>query len=180
MDEYLDEEIESLKQAFELICKEWARSVRASLPAPDDFVQCLTSNLQTLALASHNSPTQAQRTRFLTAQNPALMKRNVLASFTDVLLLPVTIVPRTVGAGVVAVGGAVGGAVGAVGTGMVQGIAMLNPQRWVGGTGSVNNAKEYASFGLGDSEGEAAIFEIGADEEGGDDGVDEGSMAPCT
>ncbi|KAG2033348.1 exocyst complex component Sec10-like protein [Suillus americanus] len=158
MDEYLDEEIESLKQAFEVICKEWARS--------------------TLALASHGSPTQAQQTRFLTAQNPALMKRTVLASFTDVLLLPVTIVPRTVGAGVVAVGGAVGGAVGAVGTGMVQGIAMLNPQRWVGGTGSVNNAKEYTSFGLGDAEGEAAIFEIGADEEGGDDGVDESLMAP--
>ncbi|KAG1888140.1 exocyst complex component Sec10-like protein [Suillus subluteus] len=160
MDEYLDEEIESLKQAFEVICKEWARS--------------------TLALASHGSPTQAQQTRFLTAQNPALMKRTVLASFTDVLLLPVTIVPRTVGAGVVAVGGAVGGAVGAVGTGMVQGIAMLNPQRWVGGTGSVNNAKEYTSFGLGNAEGEAAIFEIGADEEGGDDGVDESSMAPYT
>ncbi|KAG1767604.1 exocyst complex component Sec10-like protein [Suillus placidus] len=156
MDEYLDEEIESLKQAFEVICKEWARS--------------------TLALASHGSPTQAQQTRFLTAQNPALMKRTVLASFTDVLLLPVTIVPRTVGAGVVAVGGAVG----AVGTGMVQGIAMLNPQRWVGGTGSVNNAKEYASFGLGGAEGEAAIFEIGADEEGGDDGVDESSMAPSS
>ena len=34
------------------------------------------------------------------------MKRNVLASFTDILLLPVTIVPRTVGA----VGGAIGGA----------------------------------------------------------------------
>ncbi|KAG2131018.1 exocyst complex component Sec10-like protein [Suillus clintonianus] len=138
MDEYLDEEIESLKQAFEVICKEWDRS--------------------TLALASHSSPTQAHQTRFLTAQNPALMKRTVLASFTNVLLLPVTIVPRTVGAGVVAVGGAVGGAVGAVGTGMVQGIAMLNPQRWVGGTGSVNNAKEYASFG--GAEGEAAIFEI--------------------
>ncbi|KAG1807438.1 exocyst complex component Sec10-like protein [Suillus subaureus] len=154
MDEYLDEEIESV------ICKEWARS--------------------TLALASHGSPTQAQRTRFLTAQNPALMKRTVLASFTDVLLLPVTIVPRTVGAGVVAVGGAVGGAVGAVGTGMVQGIAMLNPQRWVGGTGSVNNTKEYTSFGLGDAEGEASIFEIGADEEGGDDGIDESSMAPSS
>lgn len=37
MDEYLDEEIESLKQAFELICKEWARSVRASLPTPDSL-----------------------------------------------------------------------------------------------------------------------------------------------
>jgi recyclin-1 len=156
MDEYLDEEIESLKQAFEVICKAWARS--------------------TLALASHGSPTQAQQTRFLTAQNPALMKRTVLASFTDVLLLPVTIVPRTVGAGVVAVGGAVG----AVGTGMVQGIAMLNPQRWVGGSGSVNNAKEYTSFGLGGTEGEAAIFEIGGDEEGGDDGVDESSMTPSS
>ncbi|KAG2360688.1 exocyst complex component Sec10-like protein [Suillus spraguei] len=149
MDEYLDEEIESLKQAFEVICKEWARS--------------------TLALASHSSPTQSQQTRFLTAQNPALMKRTVLASFTDVLLLPVTIVPRTVGAGVVAVGGAVGGAVGAVGTGMVQGIAMLNPQRWVGGTGSLRPRG---------AEGEAAIFEIGADEEGGDDGADESSMVP--
>lgn len=179
MDEYLDEEIESLKQAFEVICKEWARSVRASLPIRDDLCPCITFNLQTLALASHGLPTQAQQTRFLTAQNPALMKRTVLASFTDVLLLPVTIVPRTVGAGVVAVGGAVGGAVGAVGTGMVQGIAMLNPQRWVGGTGSVNNAKEYTSFGLRDAEGEAAVFEIGADEEGGDDGVDESSMAQC-
>ncbi|KAG0696196.1 exocyst complex component Sec10-like protein [Suillus ampliporus] len=153
MDEYLDEEVESLKQAFEVICKEWDRS--------------------TLALASHSTSPQAHQTRFLTAQNPALMKRTVLASFTNVLLLPVTIVPRTVGAGVVAVGGAVGGAVGAVGTGMVQGIAMLNPQRWVGGTGSADNAKEYASFGSEGAEGESTIFEIGADEEGGDDGVDD-------
>jgi recyclin-1 len=63
---------------------------------------------------------------------------------------------------------------------MVQGIAMLNPQRWVGGSGSVNNAKEYTSFGLGGTEGEAAIFEIGGDEEGGDDGVDESSMTPSS
>ncbi|KAG1743685.1 exocyst complex component Sec10-like protein [Suillus paluster] len=161
MDEYLDEEIESLKQAFEVICKEWDRS--------------------TLALASHSTSPKAQQTRFLTAQNPALMKRTVLASFTDMLLLPVTIVPRTVGAGVVAVGGAVGGAVGAVGTGMVQGIAMLNPQRWVGGTGSVDKAKEYASFSFGGAEGEDAIFEVGAgDEEGGDDGVDDSSILPYT
>jgi recyclin-1 len=50
------------------------------------------------------------------------MKRNVLASFTNVLLMPVTIVPRTVGA-LVTTGG----------TAAVNGIAMLNPQRWVGG-----------------------------------------------
>jgi recyclin-1 len=40
------------------------------------------------------------------------------------LLLPVTIVPKTVGA--------VGGALVTGGTAAVQGIAMLNPQRWVG------------------------------------------------
>ncbi|OAX38844.1 hypothetical protein K503DRAFT_717551 [Rhizopogon vinicolor AM-OR11-026] len=153
MDEYLDEEIESLKQAFEVVCKEWDRS--------------------TLALASHGASIQGQQNRFLNAQNPALMKRTVLASFTDMLLLPVTIVPRTVGAGVVAVGGAVGGAVGAVGTGMVQGIAMLNPQRWVGGAGSVDSAKEYASYRS--AEGEGAIFEIGAyeDQEEGGEGLDD-------
>jgi recyclin-1 len=47
------------------------------------------------------------------------MKRNVLASFTNVLLLPVTIVPRTVGAFVTTSS-----------TAAVNGIAMLNPQRW--------------------------------------------------
>lgn len=35
MDEYLDEEIESLKQAFELVCKEWDKSVRNSFPNPN-------------------------------------------------------------------------------------------------------------------------------------------------
>lgn len=52
----------------------------------------------------------------------------MLTSFTNVLLLPVTIVPRTVNA--------VGGALMTGGSAAVQGIAMLNPQRWVyGGTG---------------------------------------------
>lgn len=60
-----------------------------------------------------------QSARFLDSQNPALMKRNVLASFTSVLLLPVTIVPRTVGAFVTTSS-----------TAAVNGISMLNPQRW--------------------------------------------------
>jgi recyclin-1 len=47
------------------------------------------------------------------------MKRNVLASFTNVLLLPVTIVPRAVGTFVTTSS-----------TAAVNGIAMLNPQRW--------------------------------------------------
>ena len=52
----------------------------------------------------------------------------MLTSFTNVLLLPVTIVPRTVGA--------VGAALTTSGNVAVQGIAMLNPQRW---GGSVQN-----------------------------------------
>jgi hypothetical protein len=73
---------------------------------------------------------QANATKhFLASQNPALIKRNVLASFTNMLLLPVTIVPKTVGA--------VGGALVTGGTAAVQGIAMLNPQRWIGGNSSV-------------------------------------------
>ncbi|KAF8148471.1 f-box protein pof6 [Crassisporium funariophilum] len=103
MDEYLDEEVESVKHAFELICKGW-----------DQEVTSASSTAQA-----------AGATRFLASQNPALVKRNVLASFTSLLLLPVTIVPRTVGV--------VGGALMTGGTAAVQGIAMLNPQRWVGG-----------------------------------------------
>jgi recyclin-1 len=75
------------------------------------------------------SPQANATTQFLASQNPALVKRNVLASLTNVLLLPVTIVPKTVGA--------VGGALVTGGTAAVQGIAMLNPQRWVGGNSSI-------------------------------------------
>jgi recyclin-1 len=56
------------------------------------------------------------------------MKRNVLAGFKDVLLLPVTIVPRTVSFGVNAL---VAGSNTAV-----SGLAMLNPQKWAGNTGA--------------------------------------------
>ena len=63
-------------------------------------------------------------TRFLGASNPAAVKRSVLASFTDILLLPVTIVPRTVGA----VGGAIGGAIrsGITGAGNRTSVGTLN------------------------------------------------------
>jgi len=76
MDEYLDEEAESLKQAFEIIIRTWSKSNSPTTTSPP-------------------TPTS---TRFLGSHNPALVKRNLLASFTDVLLLLVTIVPRTVGA----------------------------------------------------------------------------------
>ncbi|KIK80994.1 hypothetical protein PAXRUDRAFT_833174 [Paxillus rubicundulus Ve08.2h10] len=158
MDDYLDNESEELKRSFEEICQEWERSVMHLT-----LEGTLTGNA-----TSHPQYSQGQ-TRFLTSQNPALVKRTVLASFTDVLLLPVTIVPRAVGAGVGVVGdavGAIGTGVGAVGTGVVQGIAMLNPQRWMGSGGSggvsvVGAAPErgYESFG-----GDGALFEVGEDD----------------
>ncbi|KZP28233.1 hypothetical protein FIBSPDRAFT_947817 [Athelia psychrophila] len=97
MDEYLDEEVESLKAAFDGIVKAWSKST-------------------------------TPHTRFLASQNPALIKRTVLASFADILLLPVTIVPRTITS--------VGAALTTGGSAAVQGIAMLNPQRWGAGAGA--------------------------------------------
>ncbi|KAH7101737.1 exocyst complex component Sec10-like protein [Auriculariales sp. MPI-PUGE-AT-0066] len=99
MDEYLDEEIECIKVAFDAICRDWDKQ-----------------------LASH---TQTSST-FLASQNPAQVKRNVLASFTNALLLPVTLVPR-------AVGGVVVGAATAATNAATNAAAVLNPQRWVSG-----------------------------------------------
>jgi recyclin-1 len=76
----------------------------------------------------------ASSSHFLGSHNAAQVKRNVLASFANVLLLPVTIVPRTVGA--------VGAALTTGGTAAVQGIAMLNPQRW-GGSGSNGYSRHF-------------------------------------
>ncbi|KAJ7935423.1 exocyst complex component Sec10-domain-containing protein [Mycena leptocephala] len=104
MDEYLDEEVESVKQAFEVTCKEWDRQM------------------------TEQATSSSSSTRFLSSHNPAQVKRNVLASFTSVLLMPVTIVPRAVG-GVLMTGG----------NAAVQGIAMLNPQRWGGGNAALGN-----------------------------------------
>jgi recyclin-1 len=56
------------------------------------------------------------------------VKRNVLAGFRDALLLPVTIVPLTVTYGM--------NAIVTGGTQAVNGLAMLNPQRWTGQGGS--------------------------------------------
>lgn len=91
------------------------------------------------------------------------MKRNVLASFTDVLLLPVTIVPRTVGA--------VGAVLTTGGTAAVQGIAMLNPQRWVSQTGATGQTYSKPS----EKEDSEMVFEIGADDDEEDE-MDKGAL----
>ncbi|KAJ7594120.1 exocyst complex component Sec10-domain-containing protein [Mycena floridula] len=101
MDEYLDEEVEAVKVTFDRICKSWDQ--------------------QSSRKGQINGNSNA---RFLSSHNPAQVKRNVLTSFTNILLMPVTIVPR-----------AVGGALMTGGNAAVQGISMLNPQRWVGNTG---------------------------------------------
>ena len=76
--------------------------------------------------ATAAQPTQAAT--FLSSSNPDQVKRNVLAGFRDALLLPVTIVPLTVTYGM--------NAIVTGGTQAVNGLAMLNPQRWTGQSGS--------------------------------------------
>jgi len=144
MDEYLDEEVEAVKLAFDVICKGWDREVMS----PTTSRKAINPLMQ----ASASSPTQARQ--FLSTQNPALLKRNVLASFTGLLLLPVTIVPRTVGA--------VGGALMTGGSAAVQGIAMLNPQRW-GGSSSGTGAGAGYSRNLEKQNG--MLFEVDEKEE---------------
>jgi hypothetical protein len=116
----------------------------------------------TVPQISEHASNTVDHTRFLSSHNPAQVKRNVLASFTDVLLLPVTIVPKTVGKTV----GAVGAAAGAAGSAAVQGLQMLNPQRWAGG--NTATAGYSQRFDAGDM-----LFEIG-----GDDEDDESAPAP--
>ncbi|KIR53422.1 recyclin-1 [Cryptococcus gattii Ru294] len=120
LDDYLDDETERVKDHLEDICRAWEQQLGTS-----DSAQ----------LSKSHAPT------FLTSANPDQVKRNVLASFKDALLLPVTIVPRTVTFGVNAI---VSG-----GTQAVSGLAMLNPQKWTGKGGVVKEVKE----------GEEVVFE---------------------
>ncbi|KIY45782.1 hypothetical protein FISHEDRAFT_66826 [Fistulina hepatica ATCC 64428] len=140
MDEYLDEEIEGVKIIFDQVCRGWSRE-----------------HSEEIATATGQS--------FLASQNPAQMKRNVLKSFTDVLLLPVTIVPRTVNV--------VGEGIATVGTAAFQGISMLNPQRWVG------TRSTYSQNGM-DLEEENTVFEIGEDDEGAEDSKRSSSVTTAT
>ena len=113
-------------------------------------------------MAQHATVASSDQTaRFLSSQNPAQVKRNLLASFTDVLLLPVTIVPKTVGA--------VGAAAGAAGSAAVQGIQMLNPQRWGGSMGlGLGTGLGMAAANKGytrDFEDGGMLFDVGPDDD---------------
>ncbi|GAA5925817.1 Rcy1p [Sporobolomyces koalae] len=77
MDDYLSEEGEWIREVLEGMCDEWDRKTASDLAISD--------------------PT------FLASQNPAQVKKNVLAGFTKVLLLPVTIIPKTASYGLNAI-----------------------------------------------------------------------------
>lgn len=111
IDEYLDDETEWVKGVLGAICNNWDTELGTSTKGADGV------------LVKNQAQSQPQ---FLTAQNPDVVKRNVLAGFKDALLLPVTIVPRTVTFGV--------NAIVAGGSHAVAGLSMLNPQKWAAST----------------------------------------------
>lgn len=77
---YLSEESAWTRSLLSSICSEWDNK-----------------------LAAQNASAQGQDPTFLNAHNPQQVKRNVLANFGKALLLPVTIVPKTVVFGVNAI-----------------------------------------------------------------------------
>lgn len=109
----------------------------------------------------------ADHARFLSSHNPAQVKRTVLASFTDVLLLPVTIVPRTVGH----VGKAVNAAFTTGSSAAVQGISMLNPQRWGAPSARDGYIQDFEKGNAG------MLFEIGGDEDDEEDIQEKGGTS---
>ncbi|GAA5820686.1 hypothetical protein JCM3770_001451, partial [Rhodotorula araucariae] len=102
MDDYLSEEGEWIREVLEGICEEWDRKTASALAISD--------------------PT------FLASQNPAQVKKNVLAGFTKVLLLPVTIIPKTAMYGV--------NAITYGGTAVIDTFAQLGTQLAGGGAGA--------------------------------------------
>ncbi|KAK8853299.1 hypothetical protein IAR55_004003 [Kwoniella newhampshirensis] len=99
----------------------------------DDETEWVKQHLEEICRVWEQQPT------FLSSSNPDQVKRNVLAGFRDALLLPVTIVPRTVTFGVNAI---VTGSSQAV-----NGLAMLNPQKWTGSSGRGQLVKESDGSG---------------------------------
>ncbi|WVO18527.1 hypothetical protein L204_106246 [Cryptococcus depauperatus] len=104
LDDYLEDETEWIRQHLEDLCRAWEQRLEST-------------DLTSRTRSSHMPA-------FLTSSNPDQVKRNVLASFKDALLLPVTIVPRTVTFGV--------NAIVTGGSQAVSGLAMLNPGKWTG------------------------------------------------
>ncbi|KAN0061873.1 F-box protein: endocytic membrane traffic, recycling ReCYcling 1 [Thecaphora frezii] len=155
MDEYLQEERDWVRDVMAETCKEIGKTETAS------------TNMDAAFLNSHN---------------PAAVKRNVLSGFKDVLLMPVTVVPRAAGA----VGGAMIRTAG-------SGLSQLNPLRWQTGaasskagsgvhspsgqsrSGTPSNAdKGYVDFSNG-----GAALDFDKDEDPDDDVAANGDRMTC-
>ncbi len=163
MDEYLDEEVEYVKHSFEMTCRSWETQVGSS---SSTFCSCPHFSQLSEHRVATGTPANAETARFLGSHNPAQVKRTVLASFTDVLFLPVIIVPRAVGA-----------AITTGSTAAVQGIQMLNPQRWGAQSPSGQATSPFARMAYWNNNGkdgyvrdfekggDGMLFDIGADED---------------
>ncbi|SPO28014.1 related to RCY1 - F-box protein involved in recycling plasma membrane proteins [Ustilago trichophora] len=117
LDEYLQEE------------RDWVRNVMMDMCNDGD------SDAASTRKSASVKQSKTMDTAFLASNNPAQVKRNVLSGFKDVLLMPVTVVPRAAGA----VGGAV---IRTAGTGLSQ----LNPLKWQqGSAGGARNASGTSS-----------------------------------
>lgn len=160
MDEYLDEEVESVKHSFDVTNREWERKVRQRV----DCTNKLLMKPEQISAQKATNAAAPGTARFIGSHNPAALKRTVLASFTDVLLLPVTIVPRTVGA----VGMGIGNAA-------VAGIGMLNPQRWT--SQGVGIGVTTPGGGYSRDFAPEMLFEAGADDD--QDGGEVVSVTRC-
>ena len=116
LDEYLQEE------------RDWVRNVMVDMCGHGEGASAAAHT------TASGKPTQTMDTAFLASNNPAQVKRNVLSGFKDVLLMPVTVVPRAAGA----VGGAV---IRTAGTGLSQ----LNPLKWQQSAAGARNASGASS-----------------------------------
>ncbi|CDR98706.1 hypothetical protein, partial [Sporisorium scitamineum] len=114
LDEYLQEE------------RDWVRNVMMVMCNEGEGASGSASKTST---RSRVKPDKTMDTAFLASNNPAQVKKNVLSGFKDVLLMPVTVVPRAAGA----VGGAV---IRTAGTGLSQ----LNPLKWQQSGAGARNA----------------------------------------
>lgn len=113
LDEYLQEERDWVRNAMMDLCSEGGETSSSGAAS------------STRTSVSRVKAAKTMDAAFLASNNPAQVKRNVLSGFKDVLLMPVTVVPRAAGA----VGGAV---IRTAGTGLSQ----LNPLKWQQGASS--------------------------------------------
>jgi recyclin-1 len=124
MFEYPDEEVEAAKVAFNAICAKWDKKVRSlsrsSFPSLTPSAVAPKQNTTSPSMTLTPTPFLSPKPHSHQTHHPSFLH--------DILLMPVTIVPRAVGS--------VGIMVMEERKGAVLGMGMLNPGRWVSGAGN--------------------------------------------